>query len=106
MDFAEKIKKLRKERKLSQEELGKILNIPYRVIGFYETNKRFPQEKETLIKFADFFNVSVDWLLGRTEVRSFSKDGSNIICIDSEGLSQEDINKIREYALMLRNKNK
>ncbi|RCX18906.1 helix-turn-helix protein [Anaerobacterium chartisolvens] len=104
MDFAEKIKKLRKEKNLSQEELGKAIDIPYRVIGFYETNKRFPQEKETLIKFADFFNVSIDWLLGRTEIRSFSKDGSNIIYIDSEGLSQEDMDKIKEYASMLKNK--
>lgn len=106
MDFAEKIKKMRKEKRLSQEQLGKALDIPYRVISFYECNKRFPQEKETLIKIADFFNVSIDWLLGRTEIRSFSKEGLNIICIDSEGLSQEDIDKIKEYASMLKNKSK
>lgn len=106
MDFGSRIRKLREEKNLSQRELGLELNISGKVIGYYETNKRFPQEKETFLKFANYFNVSLDWLLGRTDIRSFKNDGSNILYIDVEGLSSEDIDKIKEYAHMLKNKNK
>jgi len=106
MDFGSKLKKLREEKGISQRELGLELNISGKVIGYYETNKRFPQEKETLIKFADYFNVSIDWLVGRTEIRSFKNDGSNILHLEIDGLSKEDTEKIKEYASLLKDKRK
>jgi len=38
----------------------------------------------------------------RTEIRNFRQDGSNILCIDLDGLAEEDLNKVKEYAAMLR----
>ena len=60
-----KIEELRKQRELTQAELGKILGFKDSTISQYETNKREPDYK-TLQKLADFFSVSVDYLLGRT----------------------------------------
>jgi len=106
MLFGDKLKLLREEKRISQRELGEKLGISDRVIGYYETNKRFPKDESALISIANFFSVSIDWLIGRTEIRSFKNDGSNILCLEIVGLSQEDIEKIREYATMLMSKNK
>lgn len=55
---------LRKENKLTQEDIGKILNITSTGYANYENGKREPTI-ETLIKLADYYNVSLDYLVGR-----------------------------------------
>ena len=70
MDFGNRLIELREELGLSREELANKLNITYSALSKYETNKRFP-DKETLGKLADFFDVSVDFLLCRTNIRKF-----------------------------------
>lgn len=64
-----RIKYLRKEEKLTQEQLGKYIGFSANAIGQYETGIREPNF-ETLIKLADYFNVSIDYLLGRTTQRN------------------------------------
>lgn len=61
-----RLKKLRLQKKLTQEELAEKLGITRGTYAHYEINKRQP-DYETLQKLADFFNVSVDYLLGRTD---------------------------------------
>lgn len=70
MDFGNRLISLRDEKNLSREELADKLNITYSALSKYETNKRFP-DKETLSKIADFFNVSVDYLLCRTNIKRY-----------------------------------
>ncbi|HDK7158440.1 TPA: helix-turn-helix transcriptional regulator [Clostridium botulinum] len=60
--LGDKIKQLRENRKLTQHELANKLNIAQSTIGMIEGNKRSAGRK-TLIKLADFFGVSVDYLL-------------------------------------------
>ena len=69
--FSNTLRKLRKENKLSQAELGKILNLAQRTISSYENGERFPDEI-TLNNIANYFNVSMDYLLGRTKLRSYT----------------------------------
>jgi len=69
MSFGKRFKTLRLEKNLTQAELAKILSIGESTISFYESDKREP-DYETLQKIADFFNVSVDYLLGRTNKRN------------------------------------
>ncbi len=57
---------LRKERKLTQAELAKALNVTQAAIGNWELGKREPDNK-TLSDIADFFHVSIDYLVGRTD---------------------------------------
>lgn len=102
MLFGDRLKLLREEKKITQIELGNILSISNRVLAYYESNDRFPKDQQTLVNFANYFEVSLDWLLGRSDIRSFKKDSSNVICIDVEGLSEDNLNKIKEYAAMLK----
>lgn len=63
-----RIKLLREELGLKQDELAKKISVSPSAIGMYERNLREPNNELTL-KFADFFNVSVDYLLGKTDIR-------------------------------------
>ena len=69
--FGERLRSLRDEKDLSQEELGKILNLSQSTIAYYETSKKEPT-KETMERMADFFGVSLDYLFGRTNIRTIS----------------------------------
>lgn len=66
--FGGRLKELRKEKGLTQEELAKKLQIAKSSIGMYETNKRIP-EVRTLESIADYFNVDMDYLMGNTDTR-------------------------------------
>lgn len=59
------IKYLREKNNLSQKELAKILNISNSTLSQYESNVRVPSD-DIKILIADYFNVSLDYLLGRS----------------------------------------
>lgn len=67
-----RLKELRKEKGLSQLRLATDLHTTQNTISRYETGEREPGIAE-LIKIADYFNVSVDYLIGRTDCPQFSK---------------------------------
>lgn len=64
-EFRNIFKELRKAAGLSQTEMAKRLGISRSTVGMYETGQREP-DFETLEMIADFFNVDVDYLIGRT----------------------------------------
>jgi len=64
MNFAKRLRFLRAQKGLSQAETARRLNINRITYGQYETGRRHP-DYETLQKIADFFNCSLDYLLGR-----------------------------------------
>ena len=64
-NFQSVLKSLRKVRGLTQDELAKMLKISRSAIGMYENGSREP-DYETLELIADYFNVDIDYLLGRT----------------------------------------
>ena len=64
--FAERLLELRKEEQMSQAALAKELDVSYSVVCYWETDRSEPTAPN-LVKLADFFEVSVDYLLGRTE---------------------------------------
>ena len=63
MTFGERLRMLRREAGLSQEELGRRAHVSARVIGYYEADDRFPKDQQTLIDLARAFQVSLDYLL-------------------------------------------
>lgn len=65
-----RIKELRAEQNLSLRELASHLGIAYTSLGKYERNEQQPSF-ETLEKIADYFHVSIDYLLGRSDYRTF-----------------------------------
>lgn len=64
--FAERLKELRTAHSLSQEAIGKAAHVSRYAVYTYEKGKAFPTV-EGLIALADFFEVSTDYLLGRTD---------------------------------------
>ncbi|GJM78033.1 hypothetical protein HMSSN139_05290 [Paenibacillus sp. HMSSN-139] len=69
MSFPYRLKQLRKEHKWTQEELGAKLNLTKVSISGYENGNRTP-DMDTLIKISNVFNVSIDYLVGKSDVRS------------------------------------
>ena len=61
-----RLKELRDTRNMTQQELGNALNISPSTIGMYEQGRRYPSI-DILRRMADFFHVSTDYILGRTE---------------------------------------
>ena len=92
------IKRLRKEHNLSQIELAEKLHVHQTAISQWETGKTNP-DYETLLKFTDIFDVSVDYLLGRTDDPSpQNKKGTTF---DSEALElMEEMHKRPELKVL------
>lgn len=61
--FGDRIKVLRENAKMTQAELGKGIGVSDRILGYYESNERFPRKVEILIKLSETFNISLDDLL-------------------------------------------
>ncbi len=61
-----KLKDLRKQKNISQLKLAMDLDMNQNSISRYETGER-QADYQTLIRFADYFDVSIDYLLGRTD---------------------------------------
>lgn len=68
LDFGQRIKQLRKEFTLTQEDLAKILSKTRSAVAGYESEGKQP-DFDTLNALADYFDVSTDYLLGRTDIK-------------------------------------
>ena len=65
-----RIKELRVKNGWRQEDLARRLSISDRAVGHYETGRRTP-DLETILALCDIFGCTSDYLLGRSEIRSF-----------------------------------
>lgn len=95
----EKIKNLRKQRKLTMKQLGEIMGLSESTISLYENGKRQP-DYDTLKRFADYFCVTVDYLLGRDD--SYEGNSKNSIVVPvlgqvAAGVPIEAIEEILDY---------
>ena len=68
MSFNERFKELRKSKKLKQWEIAAIFNTDRSTITKWETGKSKPSH-DTMITIADYFGVSMDYLLGVSDIR-------------------------------------
>lgn len=101
-----RLKQLRGEK--TQEKVADDLGLSRRAYSSYETGDREPP-KDVLIKLADYFGVSVDYLLERSDSPNLTippeLEGVQVAFHDGlDGLTQEDINDVAEYIEFLRNK--
>ena len=72
------IKKLRRNKKIYQQDLAAALSVSKSTVAMWETNKRTP-DATMLVKIASFFDVSVDYLLGKSKAVDIDKIAE---CID------------------------
>ena len=84
--FGERLKSLRTNDNLTQEELGKKLGVTKMVVSNWELNKGTPNY-ETLKKIADIFSVSIDYLL------EYDNNNYNYKFIDSSGHNNYVVNR-------------
>ena len=71
-NFSERIKELRKEKGLSQEGIGNIIGVTRYAVYSYEKGRAYPEMKG-LIALAEYFDVSMDYLAGRTDKREVNR---------------------------------
>jgi len=64
LDLGKNIKELRQSKKMTQKSLAKILNVTPQAVSKWERNESNP-DIQTLISLSNYFNVSVDEILGR-----------------------------------------
>ena len=67
--FAERLQTLRKEKGMTQREMAELMQMQLRSYQHYEGGDRRP-DYEGLIALADYFDVTTDYLLGRTDERT------------------------------------
>ncbi len=73
-----RLKELREKKEMSQRELAKIIQLSPSTVAMYELNRR-SLDNDTIIKLANFFNCSTDYLLGKSETYSFIIDKLRIV---------------------------
>lgn len=89
--LGERLRELRTEAGLSQGQLADILSLHKSTISLYEHGRREP-DAETMQTIAAYFHVSVDYLLGRTDVRQHDDEGRPIPEADLDAyLRQHDL---------------
>ena len=105
-----RLEMLRKENNLSQNELAKKINMTQQRISAYEKGKREP-DIETLKQFADFFQCTIDYITGKSDIRNpeelknvqFANHGG----LDTEGLGEEELTELqRQIDFIKKMKNK
>ncbi|EHT3423030.1 helix-turn-helix domain-containing protein, partial [Listeria monocytogenes] len=90
--FGDILMKLRKSKNLTQSDIAKILGVARTTYSSYEQNRRMP-DAEIQIKIADYFDVSLDYLHGRSKNNIADTIAAHI---DSNA-SEEDIKEILAY---------
>lgn len=97
--FAQRLKELRTEAGLKQEKLEKVIHLGRGRISLYETGKQ-EADNDTLVEIAKYFDVSIDYLLGRIATRKPWAEPPRNIRIDD--LNNEQTKKAEDYVRLLR----
>lgn len=91
--FAQRLKTLRKERGITQQQLADGVGISKGGLSYYENSGRTP-DISILERFADFFGVTTDYLLGRTNAQT-QKAKLQAVC-NYTGLSDKSVNLLAD----------
>ena len=94
VEFGERLRRLRKERKLTQQQLAELIGVKNGVISFYELGDRIPSP-DVLRKLALALHVSTDFLLGIERTAT----------LDASGLDEQDRLVVQTIITHLREKN-
>ena len=102
MSFGERLRELREENGMTQEDLGKLLGVSGRQAGNYEANNQFIRDEESLLKIIKYFNVSADYLFGLSNDRNYDQFFS--ILKDYKNLSTSNKDAVQDYIRYLMSK--
>lgn len=83
--LADRLKELRKDKGLTQKDLGDILGVGKTTISMYENGNSTPND-EIKLKICDYFDISLDYLIGKSSIKNYSHNPYF-----------EDVNKIAKH---------
>lgn len=92
MEFSERLKDLRKQARLTQVDVAEKLGISQPAYASWERGAKKPTQ-ENLVKIAQIFNVSVDYLVGNSDEENTNKDLEDIELLfrmNSKGMTDEE----------------
>ena len=92
-----KLKELRKQARLTQAELAKIIGVNQNTYSYWESGKT-KIDNATLERLADQFNVTVDYLLGRTTIHTTEK--KKTLDVNAPSVSDEEYSMILQYRML------
>lgn len=103
---------LRNEKGESLEKIATYLSVTIQTVSNYENEKR-DMTPNTILKLAEYFNVSTDYLLGKTNIRNAGQQIDDVLNEAMIGMSKEDYKKltetqkkqIRDFAIFVKNQN-
>lgn len=105
-----RIKELRKQQNITQQQLSNYLGITQATLSGWE-NEKFEIDNNSLMKCADYFNVSLDYLLGRTEEKNTDEkdditfdDFTFAMYDEAQHLTEEDKQALLQMARLLKAK--
>ena len=92
--FASRLRQLRLDKNLRQEQVAKLIGVNKSAISTYENNTRQPSF-DILVRLATLYRVSTDYLLGMTNIRS----------LDLSGLSDEEVVAVSDLVAIMTKRN-
>lgn len=98
-----RIKTLREELGMTQQELADKINGAKSTVAMYENESRKPS-LEILIKLSEIFNCSIDYILCKTNIRNIEEDFKFAYHKETEGLSEDEIKEALEFYKLVKNK--
>lgn len=86
MTFGDKIRKLRIEKKMTQQKLGAMVGVSYRTIRAWEVDGRYPKQSSLYQKLADAFQCRVSYLMNDNETCAWVMMSQvNILVLNRQG---------------------
>lgn len=100
MTFGERLRELREERNITQKALAEVLGVSPRMVSFYESGTHFLSDESQLCKLADYFDVTTDYLLGRSTIRAVGQaERLNMLFVALPDAERKSIMDYSEYLL-------
>ncbi len=105
--FGNRLRILLEETDIDGKDFAKLLHVQPPTLSNWLNGNRFPKDRETLTTIANYFNVSLDYLLGKSDTRSSisehnNKHKSNPLLEKIEKLSPESIEELEKYMELLK----
>ena len=100
--FSERLKQLRKEKKVTQSEIAEKIGVAKSTYSQYENGHREPNF-ETLLKLSLFFNVDVDFLLSGKNSIKFNTIAAHF---DGDEFTEAELEEIKQFAEFVKNRRK
>lgn len=101
-----RIKELRQEKQINQDVLAKLLGLEVAGVSKLETG-RVPLKDDYIVKLAEYFGVSTDYLLGKSDIRNIDEDEKEFRFAfhkETEGMTDEEIKDALRFYKEMKNR--